>query len=80
MKKVFFIPAFVALFAFSSCQKCKECSCSQTVTQTGMADFQQTVELGELCGEDLEAVEGTTTFTQSVMGIEQSIEQTCTCD
>ena len=45
-----------------------------------MADFQQTVDLGELCGEDLEAVEGTTTFTQSVMGIEQSIEQTCTCD
>ena len=79
MKKIYLISAGVFLFAFSSCQKCKDCSCSQTVSQTGMSDFQQTVELGELCGEDLEDVEGTISFTQSVAGVQQSIEQTCDC-
>jgi hypothetical protein len=79
MEKAEGLPIFVCLLALSSCQKCKDCNCAQTVSQTGMLDFLQTVDLGELCGDDLEDVEDTITFTQTGAGFEQSIEQTCDC-
>ncbi|MDB2613489.1 hypothetical protein N9Y89_02220 [bacterium] len=40
-------------------------------------DINQTVEITDVCDEDLEEIEGTTTITQVVDGFTQNIEQTC---
>ena len=81
MKKItLLLPLFLCLFVFSSCKKCKDCSCSQVVSQTGMPDINQTVEITDVCDEDLEEIEGTTTITQIVDGFIQNIEQTCDCN
>tara|TARA_B000000441_G_C21553826_1_gene238856 strand:+ start:425 stop:670 length:246 start_codon:yes stop_codon:yes gene_type:complete len=71
---------FVFAFVFSSCKKCKDCTCSQVISQTGMADMNQTVQMDNVCDEDLDEVEGTTTITQNVAGINQTITQTCECN
>ena len=57
-----------------------DCTCTQIVSQTGMPDVNQTVEFDNVCDEDLDDLEGTTTITQNVGGISQSIEQTCDCN
>lgn len=57
-----------------------DCTCTQIVSQTGMPDVNQTVEFDNVCDEDLDEIEGTTTITQNVGGISQSIEQTCDCN
>ena len=81
MKKItLLLTLFLCLFVFSSCKKCKDCSCSQVVSQTGMPDINQTVEITDVCDEDLEEIEGTTTITQVVDGFTQNIEQTCDCN
>jgi hypothetical protein len=81
MKKItLLLPLFLCLLVFSSCKKCKDCSCSQVVSQTGMPDINQTVEITDVCDEDLEEIEGTTTITQVVDGFTQNIEQTCDCN
>ena len=64
---------------FSSCQKCKDCSCPQIISQTGMPDVTQVVEINDVCDQELNDIEGTITFTQSVGGVSQSVEQTCEC-
>jgi len=65
---------------FSSCKKCKDCTCQQTISQTGMPDVNQTVEMEGVCDEDLEEIEGTTTVTQTVGGMNQTVVQTCECN
>jgi hypothetical protein len=75
----FLLPLALCLFIFSSCQKCKDCSCSQIVSQTGMPDVNQNIEINDVCDEDLEDIEGTITFTQTEGGVEQSVEQSCDC-
>ena len=81
IKKIIF-PFLVVLFLglVSSCKKCKDCTCQQTVSQTGMPDINQTVEMNNVCDEDLDEIEGTTTVTQAVGGINQTIVQTCECN
>ncbi|MBL6657644.1 MAG: hypothetical protein ISP73_03455 [Flavobacteriales bacterium] len=81
MKKItFLLPLFICFFVFSSCKKCKDCSCSQVVSQTGMPDVNQTIEINDVFDEDLEEIEGATTITQVVDGFTQNIEQTCDCN
>ncbi len=48
MKKVAILFAAVALFGLSSCNKCHECHYDMNGAE---------VELGEYCGDDLEAIE-----------------------
>ena len=81
LKKIIF-PLFVLIFIglFSACKKCKDCTCQQTISQTGMPDVNQTVQLEKVCGEDLEETEGTTTVTQNVGGINQTVTQSCKCN
>lgn len=79
MKNLFyFLPMAIGLFIISSCSKCKDCSCTQTITQDGMTST-QSFESTDVCDEDLENLEGTMSFTQNIGGFEQSVEQTCTC-
>ena len=85
MKKNFqkiILPLFIILCVgvFSSCKKCKDCTCQQTISQTGMPDVNQTVEMEGVCDEDLEEIEGTSTLTQNVGGINQTVVQTCDCN
>lgn len=81
MKKVIYLLSIIFCFGiFSSCKKCMDCTCTQIVSQTGMPDVNQTVEFDNVCDEDLDEIEGTTTITQNVGGISQSIEQTCDCN
>lgn len=81
MKKItLLLPIFLCLFVFSSCKKCKDCTCSQVITQTGVPDVTQTVEITDVCDDELDEVEGTTTLTQVVGGVTQNIEQTCDCN
>ncbi len=81
LKKIIF-PLFILIFIglFSSCKKCKDCTCQQTISQTGMPDINQTVQLEKVCDEDLEETEGTTTVTQNVGGINQTVTQSCECN
>ena len=79
MKKlVNLFPIALAIFFFSSCNKCKDCSCSQTITQDGQT-YTQSVEYTDVCDEDLDNIQGTISFIQNVGETEQSVEQTCTC-
>ena len=79
MNKIFYLFPILCLFIFSSCQKCKDCSCSQVISQSGMADVSLDVQFNDVCDEDLDEIEGTITFTQSVGDISQSVEQSCDC-
>ena len=45
-----------------------------------MPDINQTVQLEKVCDEDLEETEGTTTVTQNVGGINQTVTQSCECN
>lgn len=79
MKNLFYLLPVLFLLVFSSCKKCKDCSCSQIISQTGMPDVTQEVEFNDVCDEDLEEIEGTITYSQSVAGVSQSVEQSCDC-
>jgi hypothetical protein len=81
LKKIIF-PFFIVLLLvpFISCKKCKDCTCQQTISQSGMPDLNQTVQLGEVCDEDLEETEGTSTVTQNVGGFNQTVTQSCECN
>ena len=79
MKKILFLLPVLFLCIFSSCKKGKDCSCSQVISQTGMPDVTQDVDFNNICDDDLEEIEGTITYTQSVAGISQTVEQSCEC-
>lgn len=79
-KIIFSIFIILCVGVFSSCKKCKDCTCTQLVSQTGMPDVTQTVQMDNVCDEDLDEIEGTTTVTQSVGGMNQTIVQTCDCN
>lgn len=79
MKNIFFLLSVLSLCVFSSCKKCKDCSCSQVISQTGSPDITQNVEFNDVCDEDLEEIEGTITYTQNVGDLSQTIEQSCDC-
>lgn len=79
MKKILFLLPVLFLCIFSSCKKCKDCNCSQVISQTGMPDVTQDVDFNNICDDDLEEIEGTITYTQSVAGISQTVEQSCEC-
>lgn len=79
MNKIFYFFPFLCLFIFSSCQKCKDCSCSQVISQSGMPDVTQDVQFNDVCDDDLDEIEGTITYTQSIGDISQSVEQSCDC-
>ena len=70
----------LCLGLISSCKKCKDCTCEQTISQTGQPDMNQTVQMDNVCDEDLDEMEGTTTVTQNVGGVNQTIVQTCNCN
>ena len=78
-KIIFLLPVLLCLLVFSSCKKCKDCTCTQVISQTGEPDVNQTVEFDKVCDDDLDEIEGTTTYSQSVGGFTQSVEQTCDC-
>ena len=80
MSKKLILPLLLFFFIFSSCKKCKDCSCSQIISQSGMADVTQNIEFTDVCDEDLEDIEGTTSITQTVGGFTQNVEQTCVCN
>ncbi|MDG1916333.1 MAG: hypothetical protein P8I29_00795 [Flavobacteriales bacterium] len=44
-----------------------------------MPDVTQDVDFNNICDDDLEEIEGTITYTQSVAGISQTVEQSCEC-
>ena len=79
MKNIIYFFTIAFLICFSWCQKCKDCSCSQIISQTGMPDVTQVVEINDVCDQELNDIEGTITYTQSVGGVSQSVEQTCEC-
>ena len=79
MKKILFLLPVLFLCIFSSCKKCKDCNCSQVISQTGMPDVTQDVDFNNICDDDLEEIEGTITYTQSVAGISKTVELTCEC-
>ena len=87
MKNIFNLLPVFFLLIFASCKKCKDCSCTQSITQTDQSDstyslqYTNTVEFSDVCDEDLDAIEGTTTFTQSsISGLySESVEQSCDC-
>ena len=85
MKKIFYLLPILCLFIFSSCQKCKDCSCTQSITQTDQSDstylfqYTNTVEFTDVCDEELDDIEGTITFTQTSGFLSESVEQSCDC-
>ena len=44
-----------------------------------MPGVTQVVEINDVCDHELDDIDGTITFTQSVGGVTQSVEQTCEC-
>ena len=48
MKNLFYLLPVLFLLVFSSCKKCKDCSCSQIISQTGMPDVTQEVEFNDV--------------------------------
>jgi len=82
MRKLMYLFSLaLGLFVFPSCNyiklNCKDCSCKQTISQTGVDDIIKYVEISSVCDQDLE---GTTTFTQpSIDGSEQTVVQSCEC-
>tara|TARA_B100001939_G_scaffold319747_1_gene308084 strand:- start:340 stop:477 length:138 start_codon:yes stop_codon:yes gene_type:complete len=44
-----------------------------------MPNVTQDVQFNDVCDEDLDEIEGTITYTQSVGDISQSVEQSCDC-
>lgn len=58
----------LSVFSFSSCKKCKVCT-SETVIETpGFPNQTSSADHGELCGDDLEAVDGKTASTTEQQG------------
>ncbi len=73
MKKVLFpILAVAFVVGFSSCKDCKTCEYTYEIEGLGS----QTVEVGELCDDELDAVDGKT-VTENIGGIEFSVEYKC---
>ena len=64
----------VAAFGFTSCEKCKDCTAEVLDSNN---QVMASSDLGELCGDDLEAVDGETIETSSG-GI--TIKTRYTCD
>ena len=77
---IYILPLIFCFSTLTSCKKCLDCTCTQIVSQTGMSDVNQTVEFNNICDEELDDIEGTTTITQTVGGIVQTIELTCDCN
>ena len=72
MKKLMILAvAFLAIGA-TSCKKCKDC----TYIQTGTGIPTTTVDVGELCDDDLEEVDGKTLST-NVGGISVTQKYEC---
>ena len=82
MKKLAIIlPAIFCVTFMSSCQKCQDCTCSQTISETGMPDVNQTITIEDVCDDDLDNVQGTTSYTQTgVGGGTANVTQTCDCN
>ena len=81
MKKLAIIlPAIFCISLMSSCQKCQDCTCSQTISETGFPDVTQTITIQDVCDEDIDDVQGTTSYTQTGAGGGMaSVTQTCDC-
>lgn len=74
------LSVLIVFTIFSACKKCKDCTCTQVISQTDMSDVTSQFTENNVCDEDLDDIEGTITFTQTVDGFEQSVEQTCECN
>ena len=83
MKNIFILLSVLFLCVFSSCEKekCKDCSCSQIITQTGATDVTQNVEFNDVfCDQELEEMEGTRTYiVENEGGFSQTVEESCDC-
>ena len=82
MKKLAIIlPSILCVTLISSCQKCQDCTCSQTISQTGFPDVNQTITIEDVCDEDIDDVQGTTSYSQTgVGGGMANVTQTCDCN
>ena len=81
MKKILILLSVLFLCVFYSCEKCKDCSCSQIITQTGAPDVTQNVEFNDVfCDQELEEIEGTRTYiVENEGGFSQTVEESCDC-
>ena len=80
MKRSTYLLTFLLCsFILYSCQKCKDCNCTQIVVKTGKPNVEQTFELTDVCGDYLKEMEGHQTIKQTDGGITQTIEQVCDC-
>jgi hypothetical protein len=80
MKRSTYLLTFLLCsFILYSCQKCKDCRCTQIVVKTGKPNIEQTFELKGVCGDYLKEMEGYGTLHETVDGITQTIEQVCDC-
>ena len=82
MKKLgIILPAIFCVTFMSSCQKCRDCTCSQTISETGMPDVSQSITIEGVCDDEIDNVQGTTNYTQlSVTGGTASVTQNCDCN
>lgn len=82
MKKLgIILPAIFCVTFMSSCQKCQDCTCSQTISETGMPDVNQSITIEGVCDDEIDNVRGTTNYTQlSVTGGTASVTQNCDCN
>ena len=74
------LSVFLVFTMFSACKKCKDCTCSQVISQTGMSDATSQFTQNDVCDEELDEIEGTTSLTETVDGMEESVETTCECN
>lgn len=79
MKRILMVLAIGAVLGGTACKKCKDCT--QTVKQNGVTVLTQNV--GELCDDDLEEVDGQTitqTITDPGTGETYSQQTSYSCD
>ena len=80
MKRSTYLLAFLfCSFFLFSCQKCKDCNCTQIIVKTGKPNVELTFELKGVCGDYLKEMEGHGTLHRTVDGITQTFEQVCDC-
>ena len=78
MKKLLIIIAVSAL-GFTACKKCANCTTTVTTKTTGQP-AQTAISTGELCGDDLEEMDGYhNVATATYQGYTSTITTSCEC-
>ena len=79
MKKIFIYYLFYVYSSFHLVRNVRIVVVLQVISQSGMPDVTQDVQFNDVCDDDLDEIEGTITYTQSIGDISQSVEQSCDC-